>query len=394
MVDLEEIAGKEIRGIYRKESKIFSTETKASEVLGYLQENNKYEALIHEGDKIGLVTVRDLFKVRQPTQTEIGDYPGDLWGVFRAAPPEATVLDVSTWLLSNKVRAIPVREEDGAVGIISQRELLDEVARSHEFSDYGIEDVMSYPVTAMEVDEGVGKARKRMQDEDISHVPITKGGKISGIVTAQDLVYRFIKPIGETTSGDFVGERVPRYVGDVKDIMDKVVFSVGTEASARDAAREIMGKNSSYCLVIKEQAPIGIVTPRDLLRPLLDYVVEEEMPVYIVGLTAEEDWFDQAVAESKVRRVVERALKIHPHLQEARVVIEKQRRGGNRSLYDVRIGVYTKKANERFRVQEDGWDLLAVFDEAVRALDEMIRDKKHGPIRRPKWPPSPAPPGS
>jgi hypothetical protein len=60
----------------------------------------------------------------------------------------------------------------------------------------------------------------------------------------------------------------------------------------------------------------------------------------------------------------------------------------------VRIEVYTKKANERFRVQEDGWDLLAVFDEAIRALDEMIRDKKHGPIRRPKWPPSPAPPGS
>lgn len=152
MVDLEEIAGKEVRGIYRKESKIFSMETKASEVLGYLEENNMYEALILEGDKIGLVTVRDLFNVRQPTQTEMGDYPGDLWGVYRAAPPEATVLDVSTWLLSNKVRAIPVREEDGAVGIISQRELLEEVARSRELSDYGIEDVMSYPVTAMEVD--------------------------------------------------------------------------------------------------------------------------------------------------------------------------------------------------------------------------------------------------
>jgi CBS domain-containing protein/ribosome-associated translation inhibitor RaiA len=341
-----------------------------------------------------MVTVRDLFKVRQPTQTEIGDYPGDLWGVYRSAPPEATVLDVSTWLLSNKVRAIPVREEDGALGIISQRELLEEVAKSSNLSDYRIEDVMSYPVTAMEADEGVGKARKRMQDEDISHIPVTKSGKISGIVTAQDLTYRFIKPIGETTSGDYVGERVPRYVGELKDIMDKVVFSVGTEASAGDAARVIIDKNSSYCLVVKEQTPLGIVTPRDLLRPLLDYIVEEEMPVYIVGLTAEEDWFDQAVAESKVRRVVERALNIHPHLQEARVVIEKQRKSGNRSLYEVRIEVYTKKANERFRVQEDGWDLLAVFDEAVRALDEMIRDKKHGPIRRPKWPPSPAPPGS
>ena len=144
--------------------------------------------------------------------------------------------------------------------------------------------------------------------------------------------------------------------------------------------------------MIKEQTPIGIITPRDLLRPLMDYVEEEEIPVYIVGLTAEEDWFDKSVAESKVRRVVERAMNIHPHIQEARTVIERQRKSGNRTLYEVRMHIYTKETNELFMVREDGWDLLSVFDEAVRALDEIVRDKKHKPIKRPKWPPSTPPP--
>jgi hypothetical protein len=89
---------------------------------------------------------------------------------------------------------------------------------------------------------------------------------------------------------------------------------------------------------------------------------------------------------------VERALKIHPHLQEARAVIERQRKGGNRTLYEIRMEIITKQTNERFMVQEDGWDLLGVFDEAIRALDEIIRDKKHKPIKRPKWPPSTPPP--
>jgi CBS domain-containing protein len=367
-------------------------EAKASEVLGYLEDNNKYEALIQDKEQIGLVTVREIFNVRQPTQTEIGDYPGDLWGVYRAAPPDATILDVSLWLLDNKVRAIPVRDDEEALGIISQRELLEEVAKSQDLKDYRVEDVMSYPVTAMDHKTGIGKARKRMMDDNISHIPVTKEGKIAGIVTAQDITYRFITPIGATTSGDFIGERIPRYKGELKDIMDKVTFNVGADASAYDAANKIIDKDISYCLVVKEQTPVGIITPRDLLRPLMDYVEEEEIPVYIVGLTAEEDWFDSAVAESKVRRVVERALKIHPHLQEARAVIERQRKGGNRTLYEVRMEIITKQTNERFMVQEDGWDLLGVFDEAIRALDEIIRDKKHKPIKRPKWPPSTPPP--
>ena len=63
-------------------------------------------------------------------------------------------------------------------------------------------------------------------------------------------------------------------------------------------------------------------------------VLARALPVYIVGLTIDENWFDTAIAENKVCRVVERAQNMRPYLHEVRVQIEKQRTGGNLDMVD------------------------------------------------------------
>ncbi len=79
----------------------------------------------------------------------------------------------------------------------------------------------------------------------------------------------------------------------------------------------------------------------------------------------------------KIRRVVKRAMKIHPHLSEISISIKATRQRGKRSRYEVTANVYSKATEEQFDVRKDGWDLMRVFDEIGDALDRLLRDSKH-----------------
>ena len=139
------------------------------------------------------------------------------------------------------------------------------------------------------------------------------------------------------------------------------------------------------CIIVDEQDRVqGIVTPRELLHPIYDLRDEAEFPVYIVGLSADEDWFDAAIAENKIRRVVERAHSMRPYLHEVRVQIEKQSTSGNRTRYEVRAHMYTKLGGETIHVKQEGWDLLDVFDNLTQALDQILRDEKQGHEKKPR----------
>lgn len=383
MSSLEDFAETQIRDLMRKDIEVYTPDERASEVLGGLKENNHYEAFIKGTGKVGLATVRHLLEVTQPQQTRIGDYPKDLWGIYPGIPPTSTVLDVTEVIIGNWVRALPVVEDGDPVGIISQVEVLQGLEGIPEMRNIRAIDVMTQPVITMREGDNVASARSKMLKQVFSHIPVVnEENRLVGMVTAKELVYKFIKPAGSVTVGERGGRRVSRFEGELGQVMDTSTVTVDEEATAADVVELMNERNSSYCIVNDHNGFVaGIITPRELLRPLLRFIEEEELPVYIVGLTAEEDWFNTAVAEDKIRRVVRRAQGMHPHLREVRVKIEKQRAGGNRTRYETKAHVYTKATGETIHVQEEGWDLLQVFDNLTDALDKILRDKKHKPRR-------------
>ena len=125
---------------------------------------------------------------------------------------------------------------------------------------------------------------------------------------------------------------------------------------------------------------LGIITPRELLLPLLRFRKVEELPVYIVGLLGTE--LERSVAEEKVRRVVERSLKIHPYINEVSVRVKQSRTRGTQTRYEVTARVLS--AEEQFIAEEEGWDLIKVFDKLCDALDKALRKSKHEPERSPR----------
>ena len=97
------------------------------------------------------------------------------------------------------------------------------------------------------------------------------------------------------------------------------------------------------------------------------------MPVYIVGLS-DEDFFEKAVAENKVRRVVGRSVKFRPDITEVSIRIKRSSPKGSRTRYELTARALSP--NGHVYVTEKGWDLLQVFDETCEALGKALRKTK------------------
>lgn len=372
---LREFAHSSIRNLIHTEIDVFNPDEPASKVLGVLEDHEHYEAVVKDDGRVGLVTVRDLLDIVQPSQTKIGDHPKDLWRVYESVTPEDTVLSVTDSLIRKRIRALPVVEEGRVLGFICQVEITEALAEIPELSKIPAEQLMKTPVISLDASDSVANARRVMLDNSFSHIPVTNEEKLIGLVTAKDMVHTFVTPIGVTTVGDRIGERIPRLTGSLGDIMDKRVLKASPDASARDIAKMFKRFKKGACIITDDYDEIvGIITPRELMAPLLRFKGESILPVYIVGLTEHEGFFEKAVAESKVRRVVERSLKFHPQMNEVSIRIKRQQREGNRVRYQVNARALSPV--EQFNVTEEGWDLLSVFDEVCEALDRKLRDAK------------------
>ena len=57
-------------------------------------------------------------------------------------------------------------------------------------------------------------------------------------------------------------------MGQIRDIMEKNVITIGHDKSSLDAAKLISEKDISFLVVIKDGNPIGVVSERDFVRKI------------------------------------------------------------------------------------------------------------------------------
>jgi CBS domain-containing protein/ribosome-associated translation inhibitor RaiA len=381
-ITLTELAETEIINLSNTPKSVFNPDDPISEILAYFKDTGNYEAVASDGANTGLITARDLLGIEHPERTNIKS----VWHQIGVTDVHFTVLLAVETLIDNNVRALLLVENGEVTGIISQVDLVKELTKVNELGQINVKDLMRTPVITIDSKIGNDRARSLMLDNKISHIPVTTDEKLKGIVTAEILVNTFIIPASRMTTGNLSGQMVPKFSGQVSGVMDTQPLKLEPDANVLEVAKEMIRMGKSACLIVDEQDMVqGIMTPRELLQPIYDLRGEAELPIYIVGLSADETWFDAAVAENKIRRVVERAHNMRPYLHEVRVQIEKQRTGGNRTRYEVRAHLYTKLGGETIHVKQEGWDLLEVFDDITQALDQILRDEKQEHEKKPRY---------
>ena len=342
---LEELAFSDVRELFHGGASVFRPDDLVSKVLGVLESSGRYEAVVSSGLSVGLITVRDALAVDQPSQTKVDN----VWRATGSVTPEARVVDVADSLVRNGVRAIPVVVGGDIVGIFSQVDLIEALGEVQELEGVPVKELMRTPVLTTEGDRGIAHARRLMLERNISHLPVVEGGSLVGVVTAASIVHSFIATASRTTTGHRVGERASRFSGRVSGIMD---------------SEPCTGESSNI---------LGIITPRELIKPLLKFRVEAELPVYIIGLS-DEDFFEKAVAEEKVRRVVSKSLRFRPDITEISVRIKRSQIRGNQIRYEIIARALA--VDGQINAEAGGWGLLETFDEVCDTLGKAIRRSK------------------
>jgi CBS domain-containing protein/ribosome-associated translation inhibitor RaiA len=366
---LRELALTEIRNIITQRAGAFTPDETIARVLGSLKEADAYEAAVTSGNAHGIITVRDLLDVDQPAQTKIDG----VWRATGSVSPEDTVLTFCEGLVKNSIRALPV-VENGVVGLATQMDVVSAMAEVSELSEHPAKEVIRSPVWSLDIDEGVANARRTMLERGISHIPVVENGRLVGVVTARDIVQTFIAPASKTTTGERVGRRTSKFSGQVSGIMDTRPCTVTPDASVLDVVTLLRDQGKSACFMTGPGHKIlGIITPRDIMAPILRLRTPEELPVYVMGIE-EEDFFERAVAEAKLRRVVERVRRFRPDITEVSVRIKRSQLKGERTRYELTGRALGQRG--QINAEAGGWDLLEAFDAFTSRLGEAIRRSK------------------
>lgn len=367
---LIELAFTEIREIVPNIVTVFSPDDTASKVLGVLKEAGLYEAAVAMEDSFGIITVRDMLDVDQPSQTRIEG----IWRGTSSVSPGSTVLDAVEVLVRNNIRAVPLVEKGRVIGMASQVDVVRAMCGVPELSGYAAKELIRSPVWSLDIDERLSYACRLMLERRISHIPVVEYGKLVGEVTAEDIVHTFITPASKTTTGERVGRRTSRFPGLVTGIMDTQPLSIQQDASMLDVVRGLRDKGKGACYMVGARREImGVLTPRELMAPLLRLRAVKELPVYIRGLE-DEGFFEREVAEEKVRRMVRRSMRFRPDITEVSVMIKSSQTRGNRTRYELTGRALTQEG--QINAKAGGWDLLRVFDELCDTLDKAIRRTK------------------
>ena len=107
---------------------------------------------------------------------------------------EATLEQAAKELWERKVGALVVLSGADIIGVLSERDLVREVARrgGAALSDT-VSAVMSRNVVTASPDETIDDCLGRMTDRRIRHLPVVEAGRLVGIVSIGDLVKRRIE---------------------------------------------------------------------------------------------------------------------------------------------------------------------------------------------------------
>ena len=103
---------------------------------------------------------------------------------------------VASYFLSGLYSGMPVTDEARQViGVITEIDLLEALIEGKDLAKTAAEEVMTKEAITAEVDTPLMDIMKTMKEKDIIRIPITKGGKLVGIVARRDILKRKLAPV-------------------------------------------------------------------------------------------------------------------------------------------------------------------------------------------------------
>ncbi len=122
--------------------------------------------------------------------------------------PDASVLDAIRLMSERGIGAILVMDGDVLAGIVSERDYTRKVAiQGRASKDTRVAEIMTAEVITATPELTLDQAMRLVTERRIRHLPVTKDGKVVGVVSIGDLVKTLLSLQKETI------EQLQHYIG-------------------------------------------------------------------------------------------------------------------------------------------------------------------------------------
>ena len=92
-------------------------------------------------------------------------------------------------MLSNNVGALIVKDKDKPIGIITEKDIVEEaVGKELNIKKTKVRDIMSNLLITITPDADLSEAIKTMKREDVRRLPVVYNNKLVGLLTQKDIL--------------------------------------------------------------------------------------------------------------------------------------------------------------------------------------------------------------
>lgn len=102
--------------------------------------------------------------------------------------PSSTVIEAARLMQKHNVGAIPVCDQNGVLGIVTDRDIVvRNVAHGTSPESTAVKDVMTSQIQTVSPDMDINDVSKRMSQNQIRRLPVVENNKLVGIVALGDI---------------------------------------------------------------------------------------------------------------------------------------------------------------------------------------------------------------
>ena len=170
-------------------------------------------------------------------------------------PSDMPVHDARNLFKQENIRRAPVIKNGKLIGIVSRQDLVDATPTkatslsrweiNYLLSKLTVSEIMTKEVTVVDENLPIEQAARIMVDEKIGGLPVTRNGKVAGIITETDLFKVFLEMMGARD----VGVRVTALVDDKPGILDKITSAVAKSGGSFISFGQFAGEDVATKLI-------------------------------------------------------------------------------------------------------------------------------------------------
>ena len=335
-----------------------------SEIMGILDRNDAYEVFIEDNDKVGVVSIRDILRA----QNILGMKASSLMTVVHKLSPNDSLERAAAFMCDYRLRALPVGEKK-LDGTVTAQAVCRALLPIKEFGEITVDKLAKKNPITIDIDDSVSKARSKMVEHSIDHLPVLNSGRVRGILLSNEVVLSMF-PKEKLEQGALTGEATRHSSIKASELMDTNILACNPDERASDVLRRMLEQEKTYALMKQWDELQGIATYRDFVTLLVE-PEKPDFPAYIVGLP---DYpFEATLAKSKFFKEAKALRRSFPDMEEIRATI-KTKSMPIKSRYE--ISVFIEIGGKIHAYSMEGWDLPMAFEGLQGKMKKILTQRR------------------